>query len=261
MKSARDFRQTAWDTLRGRYWWAVLAALIAIVLGGQSGQSPIRFEFSDLDLDNIRYYAQRAIEGRLDLQVVQSALLPIGGIIAALGSIAFVYAVGIFIVGGAVELGYDLFNLSLYESHDAPRIETLFSRFSIFGQALLLRLLMAIKIFLWSLLFIIPGIIAAYRYAMAPYLMAENPNLSATDAIDRSKEMMYGHKSRLFWLQLSFIGWFLLSALTGGIGFIFLSPYTKAAETAFYLDLSGRLERPAASSGQHAEEGGGREFI
>jgi uncharacterized membrane protein len=93
-------------------------------------------------------------------------------------------------------------------------------------------------IILWSLLLVIPGIIAAYRYAMASYIMAQNPEIGALDAIERSKAMMNGNKLRLFCLQLSFIGWMLLSALTLGIGYIFLRPYMQAAYAAFYLDIS-----------------------
>ena len=93
---------------------------------------------------------------------------------------------------------------------------------------------------LWSLLFIIPGIIASYRYALAPYLMTENPEIGVMEAISRSKELMRGNKARLFCLQFSFLGWILLCILTLGIGSLWLSPYMKAAEAAFYLDVTGR---------------------
>ena len=106
---------------------------------------------------------------------------------------------------------------------------------------------MALKIFLWTLLFIVPGIVAAFRYAMAPYVLAEHPELTASEAIEKSKQMMAGNKGRLFCLQLSFIGWFLLACLTWGVGFFFLAPYTKAAETGFYLDLTGRSPLPQAT--------------
>ena len=96
-------------------------------------------------------------------------------------------------------------------------------------------------ILVWLLLFIVPGIIAAYRYSMAPYIMAENPTMTAMEAIEESKRLMANNKWRLFCLQLSFIGWYILAALTAGIGGIFLAPYTKAAYTAFYLDLMNRL--------------------
>ncbi|NLI54741.1 MAG: DUF975 family protein [Clostridiales bacterium] len=245
MRRAKDFRETAWNILRGRYWWAVLAALIAIILGGYAGQSPIGYRFVT-NLNHASQQVHQVFDGQINPQVVTTFVRPIIGLAAAMGSLAFVYAVGLFIVGSSVELGFDLFNISLYESKSAPKIDTLFSRFSIFGNALLLRFLMALKIFLWALLLIVPGIVAAYRYAMAPYLLAEHPELSATEAIEKSKQMMAGNKGRLFCLQLSFIGWFLLSALTGGIGYFFLAPYVKAAETAFYLDLTGRLPLPVA---------------
>ena len=103
---------------------------------------------------------------------------------------------------------------------------------------------------------------------MAPYLLAEHPELTASEAIEQSKRMMAGNKGRLFCLQLSFIGWFLLAALTWGVGFFFLAPYTKAAETAFYLDLTGRSPLPATpvptapvSEPSGETETGGKEFI
>lgn len=93
--------------------------------------------------------------------------------------------------------------------------------------------------FLWSLLFIIPGIIAAYSYAMTGYILAEDPELTAGEAISRSKEMMSGNRFRLFCLQFSFIGWEILSALTLGIGNLWLRPYKQAAVAAFYREISG----------------------
>ena len=241
MRRAKDFRDIAWNTLRGRYWWAVLAALIAMLLGGYYGRPSFNFRFDGGNFQQFFQHAQQVFDGRFDPQAFAALARPLFGIAATLGSFVFIYSIGLFIVGSAVELGYNLFNLSLYENKGAPKIDTLFSRFSIFGNALLLRFLMALKIFLWSLLFIVPGIVAAYRYAMAPYLLAEHPELTAGEAIEQSKRMMAGNKGRLFCLQFSFIGWILLTALTWGVGFFFLAPYMKAAESAFYLDLTGRL--------------------
>ena len=98
-------------------------------------------------------------------------------------------------------------------------------------------LLMYILIFLWSLLFLIPGIIKTYSYAMTPYILHENPDLTASEAIHRSRMMMKGHKFDLFWLQLSFIGWFFLSLFTCGIGFLWLQPYYYTAQAAFYEEV------------------------
>ena len=80
----------------------------------------------------------------------------------------------------------------------------------------------------------IPGIIAFYAYSMAPYIMVENPELSAKEAMKASKELMKGNKWRLFCLSFSFIGWDILAALSFGIGHIVLCPYVEAAGAAFY---------------------------
>ena len=93
---------------------------------------------------------------------------------------------------------------------------------------------------LWSLLFIIPGIIAGYSYAMTSYILAENPEQTASDAIDRSKQRMSGNRWRLFCVQISFIGWEIPSALlTFGIGSLWITPYKQAAIAAFYREVSG----------------------
>ena len=102
--------------------------------------------------------------------------------------------------------------------------------------------LMYIFIVLWSFLFIIPGIIKIFSYAMTPYILEENPELSANEAIDRSRAMMKGHKFDLFWLFLSFIGWFILSLLTLGIGGLWLGPYMQTATAAFYEDVKADYE-------------------
>ena len=103
---------------------------------------------------------------------------------------------------------------------------------------------MGLYSFLWSLLLVIPGIYASYGYAMTSYILAENPDLTAREAISRSKQLMDGHRLDLFILQLSFIGWAILSALTLGIGSLWLNPYTEAATAAFYRNLTA-AQQPA----------------
>ena len=98
-------------------------------------------------------------------------------------------------------------------------------------------LLMTIKIILWTLLLIVPGILKTFSYAMTPYILVDNPELSASEAIHKSSEMMDGHRFDLFYLYLSFIGWFLLACLTCGIGFFWLQPYVENSVAAFYNDL------------------------
>lgn len=100
-----------------------------------------------------------------------------------------------------------------------------------------------IRLSLWTLLFIIPGIIKSYEYYMVPYLLAENPELTAKEAIRISKDMMYGNKWRTFRLELSFIGWDFLSAATFGIvGIFYVNPYRYATLAELYLELKDLYE-------------------
>lgn len=103
-------------------------------------------------------------------------------------------------------------------------------------------LLMMLKIFAWTLLFIIPGIIKSFSYAMTPYILYNEPELSAWKAIKKSKAMMKGHKFDLFYLYLSFIGWILLAVLTLGIGLIWLLPYMQCSIAEFYRDVKSQYE-------------------
>ncbi|MCF0174532.1 MAG: DUF975 family protein, partial [Bacteroidales bacterium] len=106
-----------------------------------------------------------------------------------------------------------------------------------YTKKVLTLLLKSIYVFLWSLLLVIPGIIKAFSYALVPYIISENPNLSPEEAISQSSKMMEGHRLDLFILYLSFIGWFILAVLTAGIGFLWLCPYISAAKASFYLDI------------------------
>jgi uncharacterized membrane protein len=117
----------------------------------------------------------------------------------------------------------------------------LFKRFDIFGRALWLHILMGFFTMLWSLLFFIPGIIKMYAYSMAPYILAEHPEMTAREALRESIRMTEGYKMELFVLQLSFIGWALLGVLTFGLLYIWLYPYIYATTAGFYLELSASM--------------------
>jgi len=89
--------------------------------------------------------------------------------------------------------------------------------------------------FLWSLLFVIPGIIKSYEYRMVSYILSDSPDIPYKQALEISKQMTYGHKADMFILDLSFIGWTLLGSLACGIGVIFLQPYIAATNAQLYL--------------------------
>lgn len=96
--------------------------------------------------------------------------------------------------------------------------------------------------FLWSLLFIIPGIVKCFSYSMTPFILEEHPELGANEAIDHSRAMMKDHKFDLFWLILSFIGWGFLCLFTFGIGYLWLVPYMDTSISAFYEDVKADYE-------------------
>ena len=98
-------------------------------------------------------------------------------------------------------------------------------------------LLMVIFIILWSLLFIIPGVVKGLAYSLTPYILKDYPELSANQAINLSMKMMKGHKFDLIWLFLSFIGWSILCIFTLGIGYLWLMPYMMTTMAAFYQEV------------------------
>lgn len=145
------------------------------------------------------------------------------------------------IIGGVIQLGYCKFLLKQHDGRN-PEFNDVFSEFDRFGDGFAQHILRTLYVFLWSLLFIIPGIMKSFSYAMTPYIMAENPGMKAKEAIARSEEMMDGYKADLFMLHLTFIGWDLLAALTLNIGYLWLNPYKNAAEAAFYRQLQANRQ-------------------
>lgn len=225
--NASELRLRARQSLSGNYWPAVLAALIASFFGALVSTGGMSFNFD------------------IDLEVMQYLPSIVNIILIVLSSIAGMLALVSFILGGVVQLGYSLYLLKQHDG-EITSVKELFSQFDRFGQGFLQMLLRSLFIFLWTLLLVIPGLIKSYAYAMTPFIMAENPDMTAREAITMSKQMMRGHKWELFCMSLSFIGWVLLSCLTMGIGFFFLAPYINAAYAAFYRDKIAPKAQSAA---------------
>ena len=132
-----------------------------------------------------------------------------------------------------LQAGFTTYCLAIRRGKEMP-LSTLFDGFSIAGKLILLEIVMGVFIFLWTLLFIIPGIIAVYRYRFALYNLLENPDMGIMEAINLSKQQTAGYKWQLFILDLSFLGWLLLSVCTAGFLMIWLSPYMTLTDIAFY---------------------------
>lgn len=242
MRVAADFRSTAREILSGKWTIAVLVGLVAALLGA----------IGDVDLGvkiNIDVSGANASFEFAGQTIFSTG----GGLNSDIGAFlvgtftyimiaALILGVLYFILGSVVSVGYAKFNLNLADRMEGS-FENLFAYFAYWKTTAAARILQSIYIFLWSLLLIIPGIIASYSYAMTEYILAEHPELSANEAIAMSKQMMVGNKWRLFCLQISFIGWDILCAVTLGIGNLWLTPYKQAATAVFYREVSGTESR------------------
>jgi len=148
------------------------------------------------------------------------------------------YIFGVIFVFSPLNIGFTYaFNCLYLEGDNAVTGNTFRFGFRRWGRSVWGMFLVGFFTSLWSLLLIVPGIIKFYAYAMTPYILIDNPELSANQAINLSCKMMKGHKFDLFFLQLSFIGWGVLSVLTGGIGLLWLMPYMMSTQAAFYQDI------------------------
>ena len=153
-----------------------------------------------------------------------------------LSASSMVVAVGELILLGPLETGVALVFLKL-SYREPAEVGDLFQPFQNFVNTFFAGFLSAIFTFLWSLLFVIPGIVKALSYSQVYYIMSDHPEYTGREAIDASREMMRGHKGELFVLQLSFIGWFLLSALTFGLLMFYVMPYYQSTLTEYYRYL------------------------
>lgn len=242
MRVAADFRSIARAALRGKWGIAVIAGVIASLLGSlESGGPELKFTMESFNPEVSLEIAGRTILSSSEgFQTPFGAFL-VGGALYA-GILAILLAVLYFVVGSVIMTGYASFNLALVDRGES-RLEVLFSYFRHWKTVAAARFLKSLYILLWSFLLIVPGIVATYSYAMTEYILAEHPELTAGEAIARSKEMMEGNRFRLFCLEFSFFGWGLLCMLTFGIGYLWLRPYERAAKAAFYREVSGTESR------------------
>ena len=140
-------------------------------------------------------------------------------------------------LGGVISVGLCKFLLDMTTKREEPRFETLFSQFNIYLKTLGLNILITLSVCIGTILFIVPGIIVGLMFSQSYYILSEDPSKSITQCIKESVDMMNGHKWDLFYLELTFIGWWLLTAITVGIAGLWVAPYVKVTETNFYLSI------------------------
>ncbi len=207
----------------------------------------------------------------LALDLIDSACTAaVGSVVSvAFVSVSFV-SILINLMSEVLDAGYRCYCLGVHRREKMP-YESLFDGFTFAGKVVALYIVEGIFIALWSMLFVIPGIIAIYRYSFAMWNLCQNPSIGVMEALDRSKRQTVGYKGQLFFLQLSFIGWYLLIAAVVGIceaiavnflpdsfpavilgslllavgcGLveIYLQPYYTLSECGFYLRATAPVE-------------------
>ena len=132
--------------------------------------------------------------------------------------------------------GHALYHLGVRRGEEME-YSSLFDGFAFVGKAILLQLIMRMIITALTFAFIIPGIIATYRYRFALYNLCENPEISVMEALGLSSRQTYGHKMDLFVLDMTFLGWSLLGALTLGIGNIWITPYIVQTNIGYFQQI------------------------
>ena len=234
MKTNQEFKNSALDALRGNWGKAVVATLIyVLILSSISGPvvintNRVKQQLTELTGTSLSGYQAAALITSPEFISIQKQASRTSGISTLLQfflvlplSLGFLNAFRRLLVAGDSQILSNTFRIT----------------FSSYWRKTWGMILMYILIFLWSLLLIIPGIIKWFSYSMTPFILEENPELDASSAIHRSRMMMRGHKFDLFYLYLSFIGWFILGILTAGIGFLWLAPYVDTSLAAFYEEV------------------------
>lgn len=264
MWTRRELKEKAKQRFKVNYWKCVLVALLMVVLGGgaagaSNGYTGIRnldnhvvydkFKFDDDFIvdDDIDLYLDDVFDDREDSsqeRVIEGAaytmaiffIIIIIIIAVTLLVLLVVLPLEIFIVN-PVEVGINRFFVQ--NLNEQPGIREICYAFD-HGYMNCVRTLFFrdLFVFLWSLLFLIPGIIKAYEYRMIPYILGETPNITKEEAFTLSRIMMTGNKWKAFVLDLSFLGWYILNGLTFGIlGIFYVNPYVKQTNAALYQKL------------------------
>ena len=188
-----------------------------------------------MDRAHLKAMAKEQISGKIGIlfliTLIVSAISGLLNAIPAVGSVASL------LVTPAFSLSLLLIYLNIVNNNLTPTVNDAFQGFNDWWSAFKVYFLTSILTALWTLLFIIPGIIKSIEYSMAMYILAENPGKSARECIEESKAMTYGHRMELFMLSLSFIGWALLCGITFGIAGIWVIPYMNATFTNAYNSL------------------------
>ena len=182
---------------------------------------------SELMRAELKAVAKENLRGRVPFLIVCWIIY-----VVLIGAVGWT-GIGYLLLSGPLTLGIYGILLTIHRGGEVS-YNNLFEGFRNFLSPFLAFLLTSIFTFLWTLLFIVPGIMAALRYSQTFYILKDNPGMDGNEAIQKSKAMMDGHKGELFTLWLSFIGWYLLCVITLGIACIWVVPYVSMSLAGYY---------------------------
>ena len=224
-----ELKQRAKEGLKKYYWMALLVSVIASMFG-------VNHNGTSFNVSIPASGAGSSQSSGGDINIAATVMILVVCLIAFLVVWILALAIQSFL-SNVVEVGLCSYFIESQSTGTDAGFAKLFGNYINVVKVMFMQ---KIFIFLWSLLLIIPGIIKAYEYAMVPYIVAEDPNIGYKEALERSKDMMNGHKFELWVLQLSFIGWMLLGVLACCIGTIFVLPYQNATYAEYYMKLKKR---------------------
>lgn len=228
MWNRQQVKEQAKIIMKRNYWKMFVVTLLAELLTGE--KTTIIERVQNFASTNISYDTSPIFYSS-NFQYIFYSFISIASILGILYTI---------FIGNVIVVGKSRYFI---KNHDVnPELGEIFSGFKgNYLNVVKIMFLMNLKILLWLFLFIVPGFIKAYEYSMIPYLLAENPNLSASQAFSLSKQMTTGQKMDLFVLDLSFLGWIILGLICCGIGILFLQPYPEATRAEVYLILKQQV--------------------
>lgn len=231
MWSISEVKERGLFFFKKNYWKTVLVALIISTFLGSSSASSFTSGFNTAynENNNDLFDAHQFFEQFYEIITVFALLIAIIGVFVAVVGLF----VGIFVLS-PLEVGTSAYMYStLYQP---GKLITIFNGFKYnYWNNVKVMFFRSLYIFLWSLLFVIPGIVKSYEYRLVPYLLSECPDMSKDDILILSSQMMKGHKMHTFLLDLSFVGWGLLNIISCGIiGIFYSNPYIHMTNAAHY---------------------------
>jgi hypothetical protein len=234
-------KQNAKASLRTSYWRIFFICLVGTLLAGDlvdRGSRAVSPSYSAQDGFYVSFTQNGVSSFLQSLQVLGAVIAIVVVLAVVLAVVALALGWNIF-VAPVIRVGWC--RAMMENRVGKPPFETLFSGFSREYWSLVKGQFYAnLRIFLYTLLLVIPGVIKSYEYTFVPYLLAENPALSPARAAELSSQMTSGEKWNIFKLQLSFLGWYILGAIAFGIGRFFVDPYYEATMAELYAAMRAK---------------------